>query len=984
MRRTSILSATLYALFALSGFSGLIYESIWSHYLKLFLGHAAYAQTLVLVIFMGGMTAGAWLVSRCSSLIRQPLLIYCLVEAALGLSALKFDALFRGMLSLVFDTVVPAVGSPLAVDAVKWSLGGLIVFPQSVLLGATFPLISAGVLRFEHESSGRALAWLYFTNSLGAAVGVLSSGFYFVPTFGLPGTILTAGLINLVIALAVLLVNRRIPKPQDIPAAAVDPTTPTPRNASLLLGAALLTGAASFFYEVGWLRMLSMVLGSATHSFELMLAAFIFGLASGSFWVRGRIERHPDPLAFLGWIQLAMGSAAFLTIPLYNRTFDWMAALLSALQRNDTGYVAFNLAGQAICLALMLPVTFLAGTTLPLITNALVRGGAGEAGIGRVYAMNTLGSILGVLAAVHLVLPLLGLRQVVVCGAVIDLGLGLWLLSRRGFAGTRARLAVAGCLAVAFYITALVPFDVARMASGVFRFGSARTNAASIFHRDGKTATVDVTLERDGTLSLATNGKPDASTVPGGPPTVDEYPQVLNALLPLMARPDARRAAVIGIGSGRTTHALLLDPGLQSVETIEIEPAMIDGARKFGDFSSLAFDDPRSRIVIEDAKTHFARSRQQYDIIASEPSNPWVSGVASLFSAEFYGQIGRHLAPNGLLLQWIQLYEIDPPTLATAMNALGSQFDDYVVYAAADTDIIVLASPHGAVPELSNDVFRNPAMAQALLRIDIRSLTDMRIRRLGGKAGLAPLFRSLQRAQNSDYFPVLDQLAVKARFLKSDAAAILDVRGVSRRLEKQEAYEASVAPLNNTYQSGIDEEQAEAIPEYLEWTAGRNSHRPYRIRAETLSMLLPLEALNSSCDANVLRAAWLPAFREFAIQYLPYLSASGGQIIAQHFKEMKCYASAPAAIHDWVELLRSVAAEDWPAARGLEEALLENADQADTDFLQQELLLADIKGRGWAAARQTLSGFRRINPGSIRLRYLSALILANQDGGRQR
>src|SRR5258705_8857483 len=181
-----------FALFTISGFAGLIYESIWSHYLKLFLGHAAYAQTLVLAIFMGGMAIGSWLVSRFTQRIGNLLLGYAFAELGIGLLAIAFHRVFQMMTGWAFDTVMPALGGT-GVDLFKWGLASLLILPASILLGTTFPLMSAGIMRLYPEQSGRALSMLYFTNSFGAAIGVLASGFYLIDRIGLPGTILTAG-----------------------------------------------------------------------------------------------------------------------------------------------------------------------------------------------------------------------------------------------------------------------------------------------------------------------------------------------------------------------------------------------------------------------------------------------------------------------------------------------------------------------------------------------------------------------------------------------------------------------------------------------------------------------------------------------------------------------------------------------------------------------------------------------------------------------
>ncbi|HEY0914144.1 MAG TPA: hypothetical protein VGE22_04670, partial [Solimonas sp.] len=381
----SIPRGWFYALFALSGFAGLIYESIWSHYLKLMLGHAAYAQTLVLVIFMGGMAIGSWLAGRRSQRVKRPLLWYAVVEGLLGLAALSFDSVFRLTSTWLFASVVPQIGGGWGIDVVTWGTATLLTLPQAIMLGATFPLMSAGLLRSYPEVPGSALAWLYFTNSLGAAIGVLASGFYLVGKVGLPGTIMAAGLINFALAFGVYALEKRIPaqasRAPERPAVAVV-------AAKAMLLTAFLTGAASFLYEIGWIRMLSLVLGSATHSFELMLSAFILGLALGSFFIRKRIDASASPLRLLGWIQVVMALLALLSLPLYLQTFELMSVTIRALAPTEQGYAGFTLLSHLICLALMLPVTFCAGMTLPLITAVLLRSGHGEGSIGRVYAAN--------------------------------------------------------------------------------------------------------------------------------------------------------------------------------------------------------------------------------------------------------------------------------------------------------------------------------------------------------------------------------------------------------------------------------------------------------------------------------------------------------------------------------------------------------------------------------------------------------------------
>ena len=205
--RQSAFLPLAFIIFAASGFAGLIYESIWSHYLKLFLGHAAYAQTLVLAIFMGGMAIGAWGTSRLSPRLKDLLVAYAAVELLIGAMSLVFHGIYLTATDLAFERVIPALGSPAVVQIFKWTLAAALILPQSVLLGATFPLMTGAVLRLRPERAGYAVAMLYFTNSLGAAAGVLASGFYFIAAAGLPGTLAAAGVVNLAVAAAVFVMR---------------------------------------------------------------------------------------------------------------------------------------------------------------------------------------------------------------------------------------------------------------------------------------------------------------------------------------------------------------------------------------------------------------------------------------------------------------------------------------------------------------------------------------------------------------------------------------------------------------------------------------------------------------------------------------------------------------------------------------------------------------------------------------------------------
>ena len=421
--------------FVLSGAAGLIYESIWTRYLGLFVGHGAYAQIIVLTIFLGGMSIGAFVVGKLSERLRDPLATYAFIELAIGIIGFAFHDIFVVVTNASYDHIFPSLaGSPHIVVVVKWTIAALLILPQSILLGATFPLMSAGVLRIVPRHPGKVLAELYFANSLGGAVGVLLAGFWLLAAGGLPLTLVAAAAVNFVvfiIALGAARFGSRAATAQEAPEP--EPVGDTPASAErmtdslarLLLIVAFGTAVASFIYEISWIRMLSLLLGSATHSFELMLSAFILGLALGARWVRSRADRFADPVRALGVVQCAMGLAALATIPLYLASFGWAASFISALKITDGGYDLFTVARYVACLVVMLPSTFCAGMTLPLITRMLMRRGDGERAIGIVYASNTLGSIVGVVLAGLVLLPLVGLKVLLVSGAAVDMALGV-------------------------------------------------------------------------------------------------------------------------------------------------------------------------------------------------------------------------------------------------------------------------------------------------------------------------------------------------------------------------------------------------------------------------------------------------------------------------------------------------------------------------------------------------------------------------------
>ncbi len=939
-----------YLLFVASGFAGLIYESVWTHYLKLYLGHAAYAQSLVLIVFMGGMALGAAFCARFSTRIRNPLAAYAAVEAVIGVCALVFHEIFVAATDWSFAALLPALGAGWQALAAKLALACALILPQSVLLGATFPLMSAGLVRASmndgRRAPGEAVAMLYFANSLGAAAGVLSSGFVLIAWAGLPGTLRTAGIINLVLAAAVALLAQRAGAAPPIPARnGTDGTRP----ANLLLTVALLTGLASFIYEICWIRMLSLVLGASTHSFELMLSTFILGLALGGLAVRRLVDGAANPERLLGWVQVAMGLLALATLPVYDRTFELMEYFMKGLARTDAGYLFFNLAGQGVSALVMLPATFCAGMTLPLITGALLRAGSGERAIGLVYAANTAGAIGGVLLAVHLGLPLLGLKGTLVLGAFIDAALGLALLYRFAPQAWPFAVSATACVLAFAPVVLLFELDANKMTAGVFRHGdlSSSQDAEVLFKKDGKTATVHLVRYTDAT-SIRTNGKSDGSINlnPEGAPGSDEITMTLTAAVPLAIKPQAKTAAVIGMGTGLTMHTLLQDLALESVETVEIEAAMAEAARGFAPRNDAAFLDPRGRIWIDDAKTFFSTRNRRYDILISEPSNPWVSGVSSLFTREFYRRIRGHLNPGGILVQWFQLYEIDPSLLASVMRALGETFPHYVIFAPSDFDVLIIASASPIPLPPKAAVFDHPALARELRNVHVLTPGDLDARYIGDRAILDPLFASYGMPANSDYYPVLDLNAARHRFTEKSASEVVAMlnAGVPVLDLLQPALQRRAVNPEHKGASTFERVENTRLARYArDFLLSPKPPEPENVPT-LLQKDLELSKLRLlECREPRELDVWLHSMINVARAVNPYLAPAEVQAVWARFSGAPCFATLRDFQRRWITLFAAVGGRDAARSAQLASGLLSSQEDLTRDA-REYLLMAGMAG----------------------------------------
>ncbi|MFN0149378.1 MAG: fused MFS/spermidine synthase [bacterium] len=696
----------LLAAFLVSGAAGLVYEVVWSKVLSHSLGNSLYAISTVVAAYLGGLAFGAEFIGTRLARRCRLLRSYALIEWAIALFGIASVPALRATDPL-FAALHREIGASEPLLAVaRWAILSLMLIIPTALMGATLPLL---VAHAERRGGRGVLARLYATNTLGAMLGTLGAALVLIPALGLTRAAIAAAGANVI---AGIIAWRR--RGDD---AEVDDNAQGARTSSDTVGVhagsaarsrvaiALLIAGAGFIalsLEVCWTRILILLIGSSVHSFAFVLAAFLFGIALGSALFASRVERAARPLWLFAALLIAL---AFLVLAgLF--AVPRLPGLFFALILDTRITLPFYLGAQALLVALLVvPPCIVFGALFPLSARLLDARDAAEA-TGRTYLFNTTGTILGSLATGFFLIPMLGSRTTLVCGALVPLAIGVLVLAASRGVPARARAGALACGAAALALLAAAPaWDLRLLTSGVFRPAAAGMIAAAtdarlsaseridqasradsiLFLREGVNATVSLQkTPATGNLYLKIGGKTDASLL-------DRETQLLLGHLPMFFADDGPRALVIGHGSGMTLAAVLAQ-GAASAHVVEMEEAVLTASRAFHAPGEDPLDDPRTRVVVEDGRTFLAATRERFDVIVSEPSNPWLAGTNNLFTRDFYEIVRARLAPDGVFAQWIQLYELTPRTLSSLVASFRAVFPDAHVFLTTKSDLILVAA----------------------------------------------------------------------------------------------------------------------------------------------------------------------------------------------------------------------------------------------------------------------------------------------------
>jgi spermidine synthase len=737
-------------LYTASGAAALIYEVAWTRLLTLQLGHTVAAASTVLAAFMGGLALGAWIAGRndvhrsvgdsCTvgdGLQAVPLLrAYAILELVVAASALALPfALSASIPALAWayaDGMAPARFALVRV-AISLALLGV----PAAAMGATFPIATNWYARNAADTGV-----LYAANTAGAALGAVAAGFFLIPAVGLRATTWVGVALNVVAAAGAwwlasksTTINAEHAEPAEL--AETRSTLKKRKNAPRVLrvprvlrstvvasspapvlacAAAGLSGFAALVYEVAWTRLLALVIGPTTYAFATMAAAFIGGLALGSS-VGTRVARRTAAPAV--WLAAMLAtSAVAAAAAAYIAATEMPLVVAAQVADPDVAFTRLVFR-QAIGVGLLLlPMTFALGATFPL---ALATASSSAATVGadaaRVYAANTVGAIAGALVAGFALVPWLGLQATFRAAAILGAVGGAACLAQalggsrqspvisRQSPGPRSldvrRILWPAAVATAALtsIMLLPAWDHELLASGAYKYAPylGADNLETVlragelqYYKEGAAATVSV-RRLTGTTSLAIDGKVDASNAG------DMLTQRLLGLLPVLLHGHAEDIAVIGLGSGVTVGSALAPGTVRRADVIEISPEVVEASRFFDRESGAPLSRSGVRLIVGDGRSHLLLTPQRYDVIVSEPSNPWMAGVAALFTREFFEAARARLKPDGLLCQWAHTYDIGREDLESIVRTFASVFPDGTLWMVGGGDLLLIGAREGAV-----------------------------------------------------------------------------------------------------------------------------------------------------------------------------------------------------------------------------------------------------------------------------------------------
>jgi spermidine synthase len=757
-------------MFFLSGAAALIYQVVWVRSLTLIFGGSHLAVTAVLSIFMAGLAIGGYTIGKYVDQVRKPLRLYGLLELGIALFALIFMGLMR---------LYPSIYIPLAQGKdnahvyllfirVLFSVVALII--PTTLMGGTLPVLSRFVSK-QPQNLRSYLSFLYGINTLGAVLGAIAGGFFFLRFYSVSSTLQVAILSNAFIGLAALLLQGRAAAVLASEPSVLEDKDVLSKNKStglshpqgignafpqrLVLWGIGMSGFCALGYEVLWSRILTIVVGASVYSFTTMLVAFLAGIALGSeaYGLFPKFFKIKDKgmdrsILWFGGVQVIIGVTALL-VTIYIRDIPANSIRIQNYFQG-IGIRSFGVrvwSNFTLAFFYMVVPAFFMGVVFPLAgkIHAEYRKVVGGA-VGEILAYNTMGAVLGAAISGYIMIYLFGIERSLQMLTVINIGFGLLvLISMRnikilnwGMAG----LAAAALLFLALNQNALRIWDMKYFA--VFRNNQpeafrtpemvreAVENTDVLYFGEGVEAIVSSIKIKGGEQSFITNGRIEASS----------HLQALQCQytlghLPMLLNKNPRNVLVVGLGSGMTLGATSIHPSVEQITLLEIEPKVIGVANTFEKYNHHVLNHPKLKIVFNDGRNYLMTSKNKFDVITADPIHPWFRGAGYLYTTEYFKLASEHLLPGGVICQWLPLYEMTSEDLKSVVRTFREHFGYTMLWLTHyDAELVGSNSPIILDEAELDGRIREPAIFDDLSRVMMGSAADFLSYFVMGREGM--------------------------------------------------------------------------------------------------------------------------------------------------------------------------------------------------------------------------------------------------------
>lgn len=660
---------TILVLFYFSGASGLIYEIVWVRIFSLVFGNTNYAATIVLSAFFVGLAVGSLFFGRNAHLVARPFRMYGFLEIGIGLSALAVPVLVSFM-----DGFYPSLYRALGEKSVfffiiRFILSFAIVFIPTFFMGGTLPLIVKFTSMLKEEF-GKSVSLLYALNTLGGVSGAFAAGFVLVRYLGINNTIAAAVVINVAVGIAALLFSRRFQAadiPKTVPSAmnAFPPgarAVPGDTIAQYIVIVAFITGMLSLSFQVVWARLLVYVLSSSVYAFNIMLTTFLFGIGLGSLVAGWIIAKSKNSARLCGVLLGLTGIYGLTTIPLMVVLAVNDEAIMSFF--GFTTWSSYTVGRFFECAMILFIPSLLMGIVFPLIACiAKTRQESGSRVIGTIYFVNTLGAIVGSIAAGFILVPFVGCKGsiVLLSSAYVVTGLVVLLFVYNTFvkrvAAVTSALVLIGLSLVFLRGDPFIPlFNIREKGSEI------------TYIREGTTGTV--TVHAYPSYKVINVNRVNVA----GTSFVLRTTQKLQAFVPLLVRKDPGLVCQIGFGSGETSSIVARYPGVERLDVVDISYEVFDAAPEFKDINHEVYKSEKVRKIVMDGKNYIHLTEEKYDLIMNDSIHPVECGNASLYTKEYFEDCKKRLKEDGVMSSWFPLFALDTKDFKSLIHTFNVVF----------------------------------------------------------------------------------------------------------------------------------------------------------------------------------------------------------------------------------------------------------------------------------------------------------------------